>query len=442
MRLCVVAALAILGLSSPALASPLMSSDQAMFRGDLAHTGVYAGSPIVGAPHLMWKFAGKGRFISSPTVAGGVLYIGDTGGELVAIDPLTGKALWTFKAHARIASTPAVADGVVFFGSYDGHFYALDARTGAVKWTFQNAERRFAGTHLHGALPAAETMPDPFDVYLSSPGVWDGKVYFGSGDGAVYALDAASGAVRWTFKTGDVVHASPAIVGGVVYIGSWDSWFYALDASTGREKWRFKTGEDPDIHNQVGIQSSAAVADGLVYFGCRDSNLYALDAETGKKVWAVNNKGSWVVASPAVRGGIVYAATSDSGKFYALNGRTGAEIFSLDFKTWPMFSSPAIVGDLAYIGSHTGRLYAIDLAAHKISWSFETDGARQNLAAYTNADGTPNYRLAAPENFYDVMVAGVDKLMGIGAVLSSPTVANGVVYFGSMDGNLYALDKG
>jgi eukaryotic-like serine/threonine-protein kinase len=89
-------------------------------------------------------------------------------------------------------------------------------------------------------------------------------------------LDAASGNLKWKFQTGDVVHASPAIADGTVFIGSWDSYFYALDAATRKEKWRFKTGEDPDIHNQVGIQSSAVVADEVVYFGCRDSNLYAL----------------------------------------------------------------------------------------------------------------------------------------------------------------------
>ena len=98
-------------------------------------------------------------------------------------------------------------------------------------------------------------MPDPFDVYLSSPVVWNGTVYFGSGDGNVYALNALSGAMQWKFQTGDVVHASPAISAGRLYIGSWDSYFYALDATTGKQLWRFKTGEDPKIHNQVGIHS-------------------------------------------------------------------------------------------------------------------------------------------------------------------------------------------
>ena len=178
-------------------------------------------------------------------------------------------------------------------------------------------------------------MPDPFDCYLSSPAVWNGAVYFGSGDGNVYALDAATGTLKWKFHTGDVVHASPAIADGTLFIGSWDSYFYALDAATGKEKWRFKTGEDHEIANQVGIQSSAAVADGTVYFGCRDSNLYALDAATGQKKWSFNNKGSWVVGSPAVRDGKLYFATSDSAMLYELDAKAGTPIFSLNFKHWP-----------------------------------------------------------------------------------------------------------
>lgn len=110
-----------------------------------------------------------------------------------------------------------------------------------------------------------ETVPDPFDCFLSSPAVWNGAVYFGSGDGNSYSVNATTGALNWKFKTGDVVHASPAIADGILFIGSWDSYFYALDAATGQQRWRFKTGEDEDIHNQVGIQSSAAVADGMVY---------------------------------------------------------------------------------------------------------------------------------------------------------------------------------
>jgi outer membrane protein assembly factor BamB len=286
--------------------------------------------------------------------------------------------------------------------------------------------------------PASETMPDPFDFYLSSPAVSDGTVFFGSGDGNVYALDAASGALKWKFATGDVVHASPAIANRTLYIGSWDTYFYAIDAATGKEKWRFKTGDDADIHNQTGIQSSAAVVDGAVYFGCRDSNLYALDAATGAKLWAYNTKGSWVIASPAVKDGKVYASTSDTGRFFALDAKTGAQLYALDFNRWPMFSSPALAGGYAYIGSHSGKLIAIDLANRTIAWQFQTDGSRTALASDTAPDGTPNYDAIFSESFYDDLVAGTDRLMRI-AILSSPVVGDGEVVFGSNDGNLYAV---
>jgi eukaryotic-like serine/threonine-protein kinase len=134
-------------------------------------------------------------------------------------------------------------------------------------------ERKFEAKNLHGYPSAAQTIPDAWDIYTSSPAVANGKVFFGSGDGGIYAADAQTGVLLWKFSTNDVVHASPAVVGNTVYVGSWDSYLYALDADTGALKWSFKTGEDPTIHNQVGFQSSPAVVDGTVYVGCRDAHV-------------------------------------------------------------------------------------------------------------------------------------------------------------------------
>ncbi len=258
------------------------SQDAPMFRNDLTHSGIYAGVGVPKLTRVKWTFHTHGEVVSSPAIVDGVVYVGSNDGTLYAIDQQTGAKKWAFPTEGRIPSSPCFDHGLVYFGSYDGNFYAVDTATGKLRWKFANAgERRYAATHLHGSIPAAEAMPDPFDVYLSSPAIWNGAVYFGSGDGNVYALDATTGALKWKFQTGDVVHASPAIADGKLYIGSWDSYFYALDAASGKELWRFKTGEDPDTHNQVGIQSSATVAGGVVYFGCRDSNFYALDAATG-----------------------------------------------------------------------------------------------------------------------------------------------------------------
>lgn len=411
-----------------------------MFRGNLQHPGVYNDAGVPKVSRVKWKFQTHGAVVSSPAVVDGVAYVGSSDHNLYAIDLASGGLKWKFKTGSRVASSPAVATGLVYFGSYDDYFYAVDAATGSLRWKFKTAgEHRFTATHLHGSQPAAEAMPDPFDCYLSSPAIWQGAVYFGSGDGNIYALEAGSGNLKWKFKTGDVVHASPTISDGILFIGSWDSYFYALDAMTGKEKWRFKTGEDPDIHNQVGIQASAVVADGIVYFGCRDSNFYAVDVNTGQKIWAFSNHGSWVIGSAVVQDGKVYFATSDSGLLHALDAKSGAPAFSLDFKKWPMFSSPAIAGEMLYVGSDSGKLFAVNLKTQKLAWEFQTDGNRQNGSYYTKPDGTPNYEAAFFDFFYDDMVSGVTKMRLAGTIQSSPVIVNGVIYVGSTDGNLYAL---
>ncbi len=416
-------------------------AQDATFRGNPQHAGVYTSPAVAQFSKVKWQFKTGGQVLSSPAVADGILYIGSSDHFLYGLDAATGAVKWKFETGGRVQSSPAVSAGVVYFGSYDSNFYALDAATGKLKWKFKTAgERRFSAPHIHGGEPAAEIMPDPFDSYLSSPAVSNGLVFFGSGDTNIYALDTSSGDLKWKFKTGDVVHASPAISDGTLFVGSWDSYFYALDTSTGKEKWRFKTGEDPKIHNQVGIQSSAAVANGIVYFGCRDSNFYAIDVNTGKQLWSLHNKGSWVISSPAILDGKVYFATADTGLLHVVDAKSGAPVFSLDDNHWVMFSSPAIASGFLYIGSNDGRVHAADLKSQKWAWTFETDGRKKNGANYTKADGTPNYAAAFFDFFYDDMVVGVQKMASVGAVLSSPVIVNGTIYFGSDDGNVYALE--
>src|SRR4029077_9767073 len=88
-------------------------------------------------------------------------------------------------------------------------------------------------------------------------------------------------------------------------------------------------------------------------------------------------------------------ATSDSGLVHALDAKSGREIFSLDFKHWPFFSSPTLAGDYLYIGSHQGRLLAINLKTRQLAWSFATEDAQKNGPTYSKADCTPYYSPAA-----------------------------------------------
>ena len=426
-------------------AAGLFAQNSSMFRGDAAHSGVYQSSAPKKIGHVVWEFKTGGQVFSSPVVADGLVFVGSNDHLVHAIDAATGREVWKSKTDANVNSTPAVTHGAVYVLSLDGNAYALDARTGKLLWKFQTGgESRLSMAGLYGLVPSREVVPDPWDFLLSSPTVEGNVVYFGSGDHHVYALDAETGRLRWKFEAGDVVHSSPAVVDGVVYIGCWDGAFYALNAKTGKLAWKFATGVDA-THFMQGIPGSAAVAGGIVVFGSRDNNIYALDAKTGKEIWRQANSGSWVISSPAIEDGVVYITTSDTMKLRALKLATGAQLFDLTYKAYS-FSSPALAAGHAYFGTFDGAVYDADLSARQLSGEFRVRASVNHKELLTE-DGHLNTNViygpvgpdGNPNNTIDATIVGIDRLLQLGSILSSPAVANGVVYVGSADGSVYAL---
>jgi len=413
---------------------------QSMFRANPAHSGIYSGPAPRQFHRVKWKFATGDRIVSSPVFANNLVYFGGDDGNIYAVNADTGAQQWKYPTGAPVPTTPAVADGTLYAGSYDGKFYALDAKTGQTKWKFATeGERRFEAKGLHGLQPKNQTIADNFDIFLSSPVVAQKTVYFGSGDGNVYAVDVGSGDLKWKFKTGDVVHASPAYADGTLYFGSWDSYFYAVDATTGKEKWRFHGGEDSLIHNQVGFQSSPMIANGVVYTGCRDSNVYALDAATGKEKWRFNNEMSWVNSSPALADGKLFFATSDSSLYHAIDVGTGKPVYKQDGKAW-MFSSPAVAGDVVLIGVLNGTLMARDIKTGELLWEYQVERSKQNNGWILTSERRFNGPLLYYSSWREAPMIASERQIAIGGIFSSPLVVNGVVYFGSNDGYLYAIE--
>jgi outer membrane protein assembly factor BamB len=415
------------------------------FRSDASHSGVYSSAAPEHASRIVWRFQTAGRVFSSPVVSGGMLYAGSADGFLYALDAATGQLKWKAKSGGAVHSSPAVDSGMVYFLSQDGNAYALDAATGAERWKFSTqGESRQNVAGIYGFVASREVVPDPWDFYLSSPAIADGVVYFGSGDHHVYALDARTGKLRWSFEAATVVHATPAISGGLVYAGDLDGHFYALDAATGAKRWQFTAGSD-GIHFMQGIPGSAAVSEGVVVFGSRDAFLYGLDAATGKQLWKQSNSNSWVIASPAIAAGTIYVTTSDTYKLRALRLHTGEPLYELSYKAYS-FSSPAIAGQRAYFGSFDGILWEADLEHRQIRAAFSSP-ARDSHMGYLDANGSPDNKVVfAPQvpggadvNSLEESIVGIDRLMQLGAILSSPTIANGTVYFSSADGSIYAL---
>jgi len=326
------------------------------------------------------------------------VFVGTDAGEVLAIDAESGDARWRASTAGPVRARPTVNGNDVLAHSDDGWLYALDRRSGAERWK----TRLRAGT-FERIPPNAEGSR--YDHFASAATVAGDAVFVGSGDGQLHALDAASGAVRWSFRAEDTIASTPAVAAGRVFVGSFDGKVRALDAASGDLVWEYDTG--------AAVPSSPTVAEGLVLIGSRSYDLWALDAADGSPVWKYYFWFSWIDSDARVVDGTAYIGSFDALSVFALDAATGRLRWSTDVGGWA-WAGPAVgdtrvfaatVGVTGYIGARQGRLVALD-----------------------RRDGTPRWRFEA-EPVED----------GMWGFPGSPAVGAGRVFVGGLDGRLHAF---
>jgi len=370
---------------------------------------------------LVWRHKTGDRIIATPQLDDQNIYYGSTDGYVYCNDQKSGKLQWKVNLGNPIRSSAAIGDGKIFSGCEDGNIYALNAKTGAIEWAFKTK---------------GEKVYDLWDYYRSSPCYHQGKIFVGSGDGNIYCINAADGKERWHFSTGGVVHADPVFDKDMLYIGSFDGYFYALDADNGRLLWKFKTIGDRYFPKGE-IQKAALVTHDALYFGSRDFNLYALDKKTGTGLWNMKESGSWIIATPLEKDGKLFFGTSDSHVFYSLGSFSGETQWKTSIPL-RSYDTPAAYDTLVFAGCYNGYVYGFGQKTGKITWSFQTDGSKKNYASVYDTDG--HFRKDFSIYGDDATTqASEQKILDLGSILSAPVIKDGMVYFGSTDGNLYAV---
>ena len=101
------------------------------------------------------------------------------------------------------------------------------------------------------------SRPIDGEYSASSPAVADGKIYFGLDNNYVYALDAFTGDIIWSYKTEGPIQSSPAISDGLLFVGSNDGNLYAIGTPTIQS---FNAGTWNDVTYYVSIHSNSTVA--------------------------------------------------------------------------------------------------------------------------------------------------------------------------------------
>jgi len=241
-----------------------------------------------------------------------------------------------------------------------------------------------------------------------------------------------------------VLKSSPVVSGGKVYIGSLDGYLYALDANNGGIVWRVKTDGQ--------IESSPAVADGAVYFTAEEPTagaLYKLDANSGALIWKQQlpyeyqfTGGTEMLGSPSVADGMVFAS-SDLRSYYGIDAATGDFVWNFTDPDAMEFiaSSPIYVnGDLFIIDKF--NIACLNATNGHTIWSFYTGDELYISPSY--ADGKIYivtserhiYILDATNNGTKIATATTPS-----SSWSSPTIANGRLYVGNNDWNVYCFSN-
>jgi outer membrane protein assembly factor BamB len=212
----------------------------------------------------------------------------------------------------------------------------------------------------------------------------------------------------------------------------------------GASEWSFQAGKL--------LEFPPIVANGTLYFQDKDALLYALSADKGKVEWK-KQIGALGAASPAYSHGVVFAVTLqkapgvDQGEALALRAKDGKLLWRF---TLPGRSetSPIVVGSRVIVGSESGDIYALDRKTGKVDWQVHTAGAVKGGMAlddgvlYGANYAGQVYAIRASNGQYVWQSSTQGSSFGRGGpVYSTPAVAYGRVFLGSIDSRVYSFDE-
>lgn len=391
--------------------------------------------------------------------------------------------LWSFAAGGPIVTQPIVVGGIVYAGSWDGYEYAVNGSTGALVW------KTFIG---QTTTPLC--YPTTIGV-TSSATVQSGILYAGGGDSYWYALDASTGAVLWRVYTGDnsatgghYNWSSPLIYNGYAYIGIASNCddplvqgqLLQVDLSTHNIVNTLDTVPTGQVGGGIWGSPSVDLATNTIYVAVGNKNqpsqslgqaVLALDAATlaVKASWQIPDADA-VVDSDFGSTPVLFDDTS--GRHWMVVPNKDGFLYAFDrtnLAAGAVWKDPIAIGGscpdcgdgsispvtyangtLFAAGGNTvlqngqgvaGAVRALNPANGAILWEHGAPGFI--IPAITWVNGMI---LDAAGNTLEVLNAQTGARLwsftASAGLYGAPSISNGTIFFGSLDGNLYALGLG
>jgi|GEM_PF-3583633 len=433
-----------------------------------AHDAVRAFSPADGT--LVWERTFDENVDTAPVLADGRLFVQHYPRGVRALDAGTGETLWTVDLAIADRRSTLVADGDHLYvplqsvvengaGVLD-EVAALDPADGSERWRFSRRYIDTVGSEPVRTVSAGDALyavVDDDDVYRIDErpdGVrWraevgdepdrvavagDGVVYAAStsgDDGALAALEPATGATRWEISDDDLV-GRPVANDEYCFHASFS--LLARDPSDGSVAWRASTPGE--------ARTGLCLHDGTLYFGWGDGGgaIYAVDAADGSEQWAVGagrcapsiDVGG---ATPAVAGDVVVAEVDDG--LHGYDAADGSERWSVDQRVYALAG-----GSDHAVASWRNAVRAVDQEGTTV-WTRDLSNNVTGLEVIADAgsDGVVVARtVGSPASHYRALsLADGSPLWEFSAdegPISMPTISDGTAYAATAGGRLHGFD--
>ena len=330
---------------------------------------------------------------------------------------------------------PVVAYGKVFSTSRDGEAYAFDEKTGKQVWYADLSDIENKRGFFDDKEPA-----------LISGGVVAGinKVFFGSENGEVIALDAEKGKLSWKGKVKGEVIAAPALDSGKLVVNTASGVMKAFNASNGQDDWQIEQDVPPLTLRGI---SAPVIAGGGVIVGSADGSLSVYLLEQGRQGWTVDigeAAGSTelervidVDSTPLIYGDNIYTVSS-RGNLSAVELRSGRVLWQRQYSSYREVS---ISGNSLFLTDVKGHVYAIDRNNGLELWSqllFSNRGLTGPVPQgnYVVVGDFEGYLHWLDQTTGEVVARHHVDGSGIHA---TPTVENNVLYSQARNGDLEAI---
>lgn len=328
-------------------------------------------------------------------------------------------------------ASPVVSDSAIYYFPKKDRLTALSVEAdGTVRetWTVPNSTQQDPKAEFKAVYDAVED---------------DENLYFGSWDGALYAIAKADGAIRWSRGdriAGGIV-GGPVLAGENIVFGTIDGRVYLLDRETGDTASGWPRG---GLSFSKGIYAAPVVSGEVVYVATLAGEVHAYRLADASPVWSQPFKNSGAIADlalidedrlfvPGLNKKVTIVSTAD--------GSVTAGPFAIGEWIW---SRPAVAGDVVYFGDFGGNVHALDITTGQDVWPPYDAGARIKSAPVIIGDVLIVATRDPEVHFIDrksgQMKNSVPLLDDSGSVRAALVVRDGKALVATTKGKLFEAD--